>query len=342
MEASHVSSLLVIVPSMPDQSDSSDEIERPGGESPPLFPKANSNQLVERPKRSRKKPSEFPEKKGRWRRSWAATRPINKATFVASAVVAFATVAYASIAAWQLLAMQEQLNELKGSGAQTKQIICLYQNQLNALQQQSRDTHALAQTTRDGLVQVQRALMSVQGISFMREAKSAEISNYYFIVHWKNSGTTSTIGLASHHNFATIVGAMPDKFSFADRWEVGEKHKATPSFVGPEASMDIPASQIPAGAIDGIKAHRLTIVLWGWARYRDVFEGTPEHITRYCAEVTGFYGDPSKPGDVVEPVMAMCQSHNCHDEECTGEKTPMAEIPQPVIQPPKPCPAPAQ
>jgi hypothetical protein len=181
--------------------------------------------------------------------------------------------------------------------------------------------------------------MSVQSISFMREANGAEISNYYFIVHWKNSGTTSTNGLISHHNYATIVGAMPDKFSFADRWGAGEKHEATPFFVGPQAPMDVPASRIPPEIINGVKAHQLTTILWGWARYRDVFEGTPEHITEYCAEVTGFYGDPSKPGDNVLPVLAMCNRHNCHDEECTGEKAPRPELPQPVIPPPKPCPA---
>lgn len=242
----------------------------------------------------------------------------------------------------QLGVMRGQLKQMEGSSSQTDKMICLYGNQLIEIRQQGRDTHALARTTRDALVQVQRALMSIEGPRVLRDMKDGTINNFYIGFAWKNGGTTSTVNLITHHNWAFTSTMMPKGFDLTDKWRAGEPHIATPSFAGPQGEIGMEADEISPAIIGAVQSHNISLVFWGWARYRDVFQGTPTHVSRYCVQLIGFHGNAlsTNPSEVVVPVYQNCPTHNCHDEECDGEPKPVGTIlavEEPPMEPLKPC-----
>jgi hypothetical protein len=62
------------------------------------------------------------------------------------------------------------------------------------------------------------------------------------------------------------------------------------------------------------------VTIWGWVKYRDVFPNTPEHVTRYCAELSGVlgYNNPDLTAPVVFQQAGCTNSYSCVDEECTA------------------------
>jgi hypothetical protein len=243
---------------------------------------------------------------------------IQHATFWSQVVLGLIGLGALLIYHGQLNVMRRQLNEMKGSSDQTDEMICLYGNQLRAMQQQGRDTHALAQTTRDGLIQVQRALMSIDTVQVARVAQNGKINTVNFSIFWRNGGTTATKNLIFHHNWSWSLPVMPKNFDFTDKWGEGAPHAPTPSFAGPQGRIGTSSYDFSPGQIGLLKSKQMSLVFWGWARYNDVFQGTPTHISRYCFQVIGFRGDPLAPNDSGDLITQNCDRNNCHDE-CTGE-----------------------
>jgi hypothetical protein len=73
-----------------------------------------------------------------------------------------------------------------------------------------------------------------------------------------------------------------------------------------------------------VKERRKHLFVWGTATYNDVFEGTPQHVTRFCCYVASVTGDPLQPwhkeDNPVELVWANYHQHNCADEDCDRER----------------------
>jgi hypothetical protein len=81
---------------------------------------------------------------------------------------------------------------------------------------------------------------------------------------------------------ATWVESI-DQFRYGQAGQVGPPQ---PFVLGPGA-------EIPGGAIEISPGHLLATVegrgaqfLWGWARYRDIFPNSPEHVVEFCFRVT--------------------------------------------------------
>lgn len=240
----------------------------------------------------------------------------------------------------QLRAMQGQLYEMRSSSGQVDQTICLSGNQNAAMRLQERDMRELARTTRDALVNVQRAIMSADAFTLSQVIENGRLTEYQISVDWKNSGTTPTKNLFIHANWHSGPLPFPNDFNFIDQWDPGAKHRNTPEFASPQKIIHGSGESIPLSAIEAVIDRRNYLVLWGTARYRDVFSGTEPHISEFCAVVTVFTGEPLTLGKAFGMRTRDCDTHNCHDEECTGNKreTPAAiEVP---IDSPKPCPVP--
>jgi hypothetical protein len=238
----------------------------------------------------------------------------------------------AAIYGCQLHTMNGQLDAMNGSGKQTDQLIGLYQQQLAELKKQATDTHELstqakiqadktqelAATSRDALVQVQRAVMSADDIAMLRNKDNGTINQFSFFVHWKNSGTTPTKNLIIHHSWLPTQ-TLPKDFSYPDLWNPGEPHVYTQSFASPQKVVETTPIDVGPELIKAVQNHTVRLYFWGWAKYQDVFKGTKPHISEYCVEVNGFRGDPFDT-DPTHPVLLVnenCKTHNCHDEECT-------------------------
>lgn len=114
-------------------------------------------------------------------------------------------------------------------------------------------------------------------------------------VIWKNSGTTPGSPVMALTG-ATWTPSI-DQFQFGN---ISQEGVEQPFVLGPGA-------EIAAASIDISPAHVLANfnhqgfqLLWGWARYRDIFPGSKEHVVEFCFRVTidGQLGLPPFTGRV--------------------------------------------
>jgi hypothetical protein len=95
---------------------------------------------------------------------------------------------------------------------------------------------------------------------------------------WRNNGNTPTKNMAIIVNWTPWPTDLPEAHSYA----YGEGVKPSPMFLGPRATEWSEPIKIPANvATDALKG-RQVIFIWGRATYNDIFDGTPEHFTRWC------------------------------------------------------------
>jgi hypothetical protein len=125
----------------------------------------------------------------------------------------------------------------------------------------------------------QRAYVSVSPECKPIHNEKDELVALSVCVVWKNSGTTpatSVISLVATRHLANAkefkfdkpTHERPQQFVLAPRAEI------------PSGTIDIPAQHVLAAA-DG-SGHQF---LWGWAKYRDIFPNSPEHVIEFCCKL---------------------------------------------------------
>jgi hypothetical protein len=109
-----------------------------------------------------------------------------------------------------------------------------------------------------------------------------------------------------------------------------QAHGEQPGFLPP--NIDHHGTLAPAMAQAAISAQdiadaiavRKYIYLWGWVRYRDVFPGTPKHISKFCwylmfqgdpfAFVPNTQGPPGTPGTLTFTYVQHSEGNTAEDE----------------------------
>jgi hypothetical protein len=167
------------------------------------------------------------------------------------------------------------------------------------------------------LQSIQRAFLFIETPEIVRSLGSQGVESIVFRFVWKNSGTTPTRHMTTHVSSQYFPAGLPREFSFPDWWSLNaEAHINTPVTAGPHGEAGIEAAPIPANEVGALLSRRTRLYFWGWAKYHDIFEGTPEHITKFCMELVGFHGDPLSPSQSGAAIMNNCPVHNCYDDEC--------------------------
>ena len=173
-------------------------------------------------------------------------------------------------------------------------------------------TDTSIQITKDSLFMLQRAFVHVSNFEpvLLRSPKTQQPNGgMKLVLIWENAGATPTremVARVNEHWFAKPIG---QDFPFPDY----PKDASVKMFVAPKAASRASAVLIPQGDIAAIKNHSGHLYIWGWARYHDVFEKTPEHITRFCSEVIDSTVNPNVSVSFETPA---CETGNCRDDEC--------------------------
>lgn len=174
--------------------------------------------------------------------------------------------------------------------------------------------------SRDALVDVQRAFV------FPTPVVTAQHNPDGFVIsiQFENSGYTPTRDLKMHINERPMT-EIPKGFEFPDHWAEGQPHVNTPTYIAPKGHTTIflPIFLPIASAKAQIDNPKLPdIYMWGWARYRDVFNGTKWHETLFCYKFTAIPSPPDTSGksNEVSLVDNDCPTHNCYDGECEAQK----------------------
>jgi len=177
-----------------------------------------------------------------------------------------------------------------------------------------------ANAARDSLTVVQRAYVSIGEISGSRLGVSNNPNTIYLAVTfpWENAGYTPTRNMTTHISWYFYKHGLPKGWSFPDLWKVGQPHIPMGGVVSPRGKIGYTVGPITADDIRKIQLHKDRLFFWGWAKYRDVFDDTPEHVTQFCYELVGFNGNPFSPNltEQFTPLWNNCDSNNCQDREC--------------------------
>lgn len=172
---------------------------------------------------------------------------------------------------------------------------------------------------RDAVIKIQRAFALMNNVPVI-ESVGANRDRVQFMFHWENSGATPTKFFDSRINALLQKEPISPTYTFPD---VPTKY-ATSDDIGPKGTFYTGTESIPAREVQEVILSQKHLYFYGWARYNDVFEGTPRHVTKFCLEVlpaipnnvqpSGQPGILTATGGYVQ--IGSCKTHNCYDEEC--------------------------
>jgi hypothetical protein len=187
---------------------------------------------------------------------------------------------------------------------------------------------------REALETVQRAFISLNNFDakIMTEpTNSFQMSEVTFYPFWKNSGTTPGVKAKDYDNAITMKSTLPEDFAFPDHDPVSGKERPAGSegtnrhimYYPPQAVTGAHPLWFNREQVTEFQANRLHLYMYGWTKYHDVFNDTPEHVTMFCYEVTRIVVIPPTPA-TPPPTnllvsMEQCSKHNCVDDTCKGE-----------------------
>jgi len=162
----------------------------------------------------------------------------------------------------------------------------------------------------NSLIAVQRAFIFFRGMDTtgMINASSNKVIEWHVQLQWENSGTTPSKDLEMLINWQFGDKPIPIGFDFPNH------APEVPYVLGPKATVFCGPVKIPVAVLLGIQQGTVHAYIWGTARYRDVFKGTPQHVTKFCWKITGVLGDPTTQNMTF--TWAAHEEHNCADEDC--------------------------
>lgn len=240
--------------------------------------------------------------------------------FLAAAFAAGGAIYYAKIAARQACIMNSTLQEIK--------------RQTPFIKQSADAATTAADVSREALYSVQRAYV---GFPPVPEIRIFSLQNGPPLVTIQmpieNAGTTLARTVEDRISCVTPFGMLPSGFTFPDI-KGGKKLKCgTPSATVGETTIAAKATVfsqtilidydklvefIQQHPVENANSLRETgrpgraVFLYGWVTYRDVFKGTPEHLTEFCLHLTAL----SLQGTSEQSQWTYCPIHNCSDDDC--------------------------
>ncbi len=178
----------------------------------------------------------------------------------------------------------------------------------------------LLDVTRKSFTDVQRSFVYPAQFRFMLTDNPANLLISRF--DWKNSGNTPTRDLSLWLNSYHYSKRIGETFSFPDFQTKGQT--MTTTLLGPQSdvwSTDVASSY----DISLINSGNQFVYVWGWGRYRDVFDGTAMHLTRSCLEIyhIEITQNPQNQDQTQSTIFwRPCERGNCADEECVEQHIP--------------------
>jgi hypothetical protein len=202
-------------------------------------------------------------------------------------------------------------NATKGLGNDARDTAA---RQAGETQESLRISRKSADVAEQALVRTERAFVYPQDIRATSYIKQADQPiEWSFEVMWVNSGKSPTrdlrLGVSGHLRQADL----PEDNSFRI-----PDDNVVKALIGPGATVGSDWFHVPGGRLRSVQEGTWFLYVWGCARYRDVFDGTPEHVTKFCYKI-GVLGDPMRPAgpdNVVQFTRKFYARHNCTDEDC--------------------------
>jgi hypothetical protein len=176
-------------------------------------------------------------------------------------------------------------------------------------------TNRSASIAKEALVKLERAFIAPGDFSVRQGQVGQQVAEYEFILSWVNSGSTAAREFLTHINWDTFLTDIPPDFPFTD---MGTRI-LQPIFVSPKTTTKSIPLMIDVAIIEAVRVGHIRLFFYGWVTYRDIFEGTPQHITKFCNELYRVDGDPygTVPPQILTWHFRPYTRNNCVDEDCT-------------------------
>jgi hypothetical protein len=201
---------------------------------------------------------------------------------------------------------------------------CLFVWQLVYMRASIRDTKKAAdaasdssETAKQAMITGQRAYVHHNGFRWFSHLDNADGTYFWSIrPQWINRGNTPTRKGTVYVHWEFIDHALPDDYLFT----MDSTVVLSPANLAPQTPIQSGYLKVEAEDLVRVSKKEKHLYIWGVARYRDVFQDTPEHITKFCVYASEITGNPLEPYDAqknpLEIVFLAYNRHNCADEEC--------------------------
>ena len=110
---------------------------------------------------------------------------------------------------------------------------------------------------------------------------------FQFRLAVENTGNTPALNLIMRVNYWGQDGdqGLPSNYDFRDFAPPDGPAEDYPMYLSAKAKTYSPLLSIPRETIIRLNERQMRLFFYGWATYRDVFEGTPLHRTEFCHEL---------------------------------------------------------
>jgi hypothetical protein len=204
----------------------------------------------------------------------------------------------------------------------------VYHGQLNQMIEANR-------IGRESLESVQRAFVSFREISYARIWGKLDDGPGPGKHYWTFKPVIDNSGVTPALNAMTTMTVNKGKHEPTDSDFEGHSDPTHQMTMAPKQTITLASPATAEWIIFGsdfgehpkriplIKYNGGTFYIWGWVTYRDVFQGSPWHLTEFCQEVTAV--NIAKDGTLL-PSFGDCTHHNCTDDQCGNYIKMIAEI----------------
>ncbi|MGO9771436.1 MAG: hypothetical protein ACLPSW_18160 [Roseiarcus sp.] len=177
-----------------------------------------------------------------------------------------------------------------------------------------------ARIATESLFTLQRAFVGVRGFQGLSHLNPTTGKVWWsFHTTWENSGASPTKSLRFYIGRYLENVDIPPTFKF----DIPEDIKRPIFFLGPRATLGGAEIHVEGDDLLAVQNGSKFLYLWGRADYRDLFDGTPDHVTKFFVKID-IRGDPTKVWDqntnIVEFIFGAGDRHNCADEDCNEQQ----------------------
>ncbi len=203
---------------------------------------------------------------------------------VFTGVIAITGIVGAIIFGQQLAAMKGQLIEMQSAGKQTDEMLAA--NKILAAAAEKS-----AKVAEDSLFKLQRASIFMPDINTNWHPDTEREGKFWwhFRPIFQNAGNTQTKEMTTNVVFEFRDTPLPKDFAFAPNKE------SSPAIVPPHGVIFGATSTLTDEQIIQIQKGEKFFYIYGTVIYRDVFDGTPIHTTKFCRQIINPLGNFTRP-----------------------------------------------
>lgn len=219
--------------------------------------------------------------------------------------------------ATQTSAMKAQLAEMKSGGEDTKAIAEAAKAQADSTKSLAESAADTANTSKISMVASTRAYVHNSGFRWISHPD--KLGDIYWRIRpqWINIGNTPTRELRIYTHYELRDSELPTEYSF-------NSGEFVPTTIHPKGVIEPRFFNIKGTDLLAVMHGRKYLYIWGIARYRDIFPGTSEHITKFLVVAGNITGNPlrpySTPGNPLDIEFLHYGMHDCADEDCDKKK----------------------